>query len=168
MKNFIVTFVCLLFSVGLFSQSQSIRYFHEQYDEYDDMTSFNLSGSLAGMMFSEDSGEEEVSKIFGFRMLCTDKNRNLIRRKDINELQHGILREGFEEWMVVREDGKEIKFMAKEEGDKITELLLMIDEPEEFALLSFHGEINPCKLAKACKDIEINGRNYMQHLEECE
>lgn len=149
------------------AQSPSIETFCHKYNHLPEATSLSISGSFLGTMLAEDGYEEEVDRIFSMRIFSTREDRQALSRRDINALQHGMRREGFEQHLVVNENGKEVKFLVKKQGDQISELSLIVDEPEEFALISFYGEIDPCRLANMCKDLDVNGEQYMRHLAVC-
>ena len=65
--------------------------------------------------------------------------------------------------MSVNDQGSDnVDFYIKEEGDIITELLLLAGGGEDFVLMSFIGKIDIDKLAELSKSIDIGG---MEHLD---
>jgi len=166
MKTLAFVMCCLPFV--LLAQSRSIDRFCHAYSDTEAFSHVNLQGQLVGSLLSANGANEDLEGIFGIRILSTNEQGAHISRRDINQLYRDLAREGFEEMLYVQEADKEITFFTLQQGGKISELTLLVDGAGEFALLSLYGEIDPCKLGEACKQLSINGQHYLQQLPDCE
>jgi hypothetical protein len=72
----------------------------------------------------------------------SDKNVNFY-----NELIANIPVKDYQELMTVKEKGQDVKFLVKQSGGFIYELLMIVGG-EDNALISITGKINPKNLAK--------------------
>ena len=69
--------------------------------------------------------------------------------------------------MVVKEGrNEEVLFLVKEKGDIIYELLMISGSEDDFTLISFIGDIDLNVLAKLTKDLDIDGIEHFEDLED--
>jgi hypothetical protein len=74
--------------------------------------------------------------------------------------------EGFSELMVVKSTGEEVKFLAKKKGDKIGELLLVINSDKEAGFIVITGTIDMNTIGKLSKTMNIEGMDKLNKLDE--
>jgi len=72
---------------------------------------------------------------------------------------------GYEELMTVEDAGENIQFMIREEGDQISELLMIIGGNENFMVMTLYGEIDLNTIAKLSRVLKINGMEAFQALD---
>ncbi len=68
--------------------------------------------------------------------------------------------------LTARGDGENVRFMVKDNGDIVEELLMIVGGDTDFALLSFIGNIDLKKIGKLAKALEIDDLEYLQKLDE--
>lgn len=56
-----------------------------------------------------------------------------------------------------------VRFMIKENGDKISELLMIAADEEGFTLMSFVGDIDLDKLSRLSADMDIKGMEKLKN-----
>ena len=66
----------------------------------------------------------------------------------------GIEKESFEEILRIREGTDNIRALVKSDGDKISNVLLFVEGPDEFVLLSLEGNLNFSDLNDLQFDVE--------------
>lgn len=168
MKNLLVTFSCLL-SFLLFSNSlsaqQSVKRFYNKYKHSEDVTSVNVQGWMIKtvLAFVEDfEGDDIVKKVTKLRVLVME-DANLVSDKDYNTLVANAKSEDFEDLMTIREGTTKVRFMIKENDEKIKNLLVLVSDKEEFVLISLD-----CNLKwKDLKNIDfdkVEGGEYFDKL----
>lgn len=165
--------VLVMFPLILSAQSSSIDKLFEKYSGQDGFTSVNISKSMfaffAKMEGIEDKDFNEMQSVIdnlnGLKILTCD-SRNPERLENFRNGVTKILNDkNFEELMVMKESGKEVKFMIKNEGDDIVELLLIANEDNEVAVISFFGLIDLQAISKLSKTVKINGMDHLDGLD---
>ncbi len=168
MKKVAIIICTLVLPVWIFAQNRSINNFYEKYEGQEGVTSLNISGSLLHMLFQGDKDEEtrrEVNKLTGLRLIAAEKKNHQIQRSDIQTLRNSLEKDRYEELMQIRDGATLVNFVVQEERGKITELVMLVDDPKDFLIISFSGEIDPKKLEKTFEDVEIDGGHYFQKLD---
>lgn len=155
--------VAILAANGLFGQANAIDKYFKQYldDErfsvvYISARMFRIFDKLAVDEMDMDDDEaramvEMAKDLNGLRILSTDENVEAF----YNEAKSKINLQEYEILMTVRSKREDnVDFLIKEEGDTITELLMLVGGHDSFALLSFVGKIDLNKVSNFAKEIE--------------
>lgn len=174
MKKIIITLVAIL-SIAMPSQiqaqSDAISKYFEKYVDDESFTSVYISSKMFEMLArvsTDDKDWEEMRGIIkdlkGIRILVKEGSgmqyyKEAVKKINFNE---------YDELMTVRSDDSNVKFVIKDEGDIVKELLLIVGSPDEFVLMSFVGNIDLTKIAKLSEnlDIDIDGLDHLEHLNE--
>jgi hypothetical protein len=164
MKNLLILLSLVCFSNSLFAQ-QSVRKFYNKYKHGQEVTSVKVQGWLikSVLAFAEDfEGEELAKKITKLSVLVIE-NGNTVSKEDFNELVSDAKAEAFEDLMTIRESTTNVRFMIKENGTKIKNLLVLISAADEFVLISLECNLLWDDLQKIdFKDIK--GGEYLEDL----
>ena len=67
--------------------------------------------------------------------------------------------------MTVEDAGENVQFMIRDEGDIISELLMIIGGNENFMVMTLYGEIDLNSIAKLSRVLNIKGMEAFQALE---
>jgi len=155
MKNSIIVIVFCLISAISFGQTKSIEAFYNKYKTYENVTDVTLKGWLLNMaMSSESEGKEDVlEKISKLRVLVMDEG-NLVSKTELSGLLKSVRSEKFEDLMTVRDDETKVDFLIREEGKFVTNLLVLVHEPDGFVLISLEGMLDLKDLENINFDIE--------------
>jgi len=147
------------------AQNDAISKYFDKYMDDESFTVVYISSKMFEMFAKIDPDvDEEVKEIIrdlkGLRILVRDEGglkyyKEAIKKIDFNE---------YEELMTVRDEGTNVKFVVKEEGDTIKELLLIVGGADEFVLMSFMGKIDLAKISRLAKDVDIDIEG-LEHLE---
>ena len=152
MKKFLFLLVFLIGS-QLHAQTDAISQHFRQYLDDERFTVVYVSGKLFQMFRSMDIDldDEEAEAILevvqdmkGLRLLTTD----VTPQKFYNEAKDRINTREYELLMTVRSKGnaENVEFLIKDEGELITELLLLVSAEDNFVLMSFEGLIDLSKI----------------------
>jgi hypothetical protein len=68
--------------------------------------------------------------------------------------------------MTVRDKDKDMKFMIKESGGKISELLMVMGGNEEFMVLSLFGEIDLKQVSRIGKRMDVKGLENLHNIDD--
>lgn len=164
MKYGMLIMAFLMLSISGFSQVDAISTYFNKYQEDTSFTVVYISPKMFEMIskLAEDEIEPEIQEVIkdlkGLRILTTERNG----MKYYNEVTKTLNLKSYEELMTVRDGDSNVRFVVKDSGDIIEELLLLVGSEDEFVMISFVGKIDLEKIAKLSNSADING---LEHLE---
>ncbi len=173
MKTLVI--IAGLLAVSLFGQSQSI--IDKLYDKYsgtEGYTSVYISKYMFDMFRSSSEGEksgddaeEIISKLNCIKILVTDDDPATPAPVNLyEEIMKVLPSSSYKEIMVVKDKDQDVKFFAKEDRDKVTELLLVVGGKVENVLISIQGDIDMKNISKLAKSMNIEGMKNLEKMEE--
>ena len=154
----------LMLSVSGFSQVDAISKYFYKYQEDTSFTVVYISPKMFKMIskLAEDEIDPEVQEVIkdlkGLRILTTKRNG----MKYYNEVTKTLNLKSYDELMTVRDGESNIRFLIKDNGDIIEELLLLVGSEDEFVMISFVGKIDLEKIAKLSNAADIDGLEYLE------
>ncbi|HLT81586.1 MAG TPA: DUF4252 domain-containing protein [Cyclobacteriaceae bacterium] len=165
-----LTLVILTMSVTAQAQNDAISRFFDKYAGDDSFTQVTVSSKMFSLftdMEAETPEDKEVleaiSKLKGIRIIAKDNARNA--RELYREAFALIPKSDYQELMSVRDDRKDMKFMIREDGDKISELLMVMGGPEEFMVLSVFGEIDLKQISRIGRKMNVSGLEKLEGMD---
>lgn len=175
MKNLIakMTFIALfVFPLMLNAQNSSLENLYEKYTGEDGVTSVNISKEMFQLLMAFDAGNNEdaeavqevIENLNGLKILKYDARRGGELNSFKKEVFDLLDRKNFKELMVVHEQGQKIDFMIRKNGKDIIELLLITNEDEELAVISFFGIIDLNAISKLSQNVQISGMENLRKL----
>jgi hypothetical protein len=157
-KSFL--FVAALFLMVLSrAQTSPVDEIFNKYSEKEGFTVVTISSRMFSMFANQDAENKDADNIM--RQLKSIKilsvgdsllNKNL---NFYNELNNKQFLEAYEELLVVKEGPDITKFLIKESGDLISELLVITGGPGGNSIISIKGDINLKNLSDLSKNIGI-------------
>jgi len=154
------------------AQNSSALALYDKYGGKDGYTTVSISKELFGMFAEIDSDDPDMQEVKammeqldGIKILMyeseTDGDAQLASfRGEVSKLQV----EGYTELMVVKQTGEEVKFLSKKKGDKIGELLLVINGEKEAGFISISGLIDMNTIGKLSKAMNFEGMDKLEQL----
>ncbi len=155
MKKIIIALAILAIPFFAQSQHECIEKFYDKYISDEKVTDISLNGwilSLASKM-SDESGTEILEKITKLRIMIAEE-KDVVSKSDIKKLMKDVRKNKFEDLITVRDEDVRVNFMIREEGKKITNVLVVIKGDDEFILLSLEGALNLEDLEELNFDVE--------------
>jgi hypothetical protein len=146
-KTYILILLCLGLTTKSFAQDDAIQTFFGKYMEDDRFSRVYISPKMmqmaGGFLKNNADGDKEaqelgalISKVKGIRILSSDEVDGMTLYK---EAMSTLNRNRYEELMDVQEKGTSLKFMVREEGGLVRELMMITGESKSFTLLSMLG-----------------------------
>lgn len=157
----------MLFAVASYAQGTPVEKFFESYQDNEEFTMVYVSPKMFKMLakVAGDELDSELSNLVkdlkGLKVLTTEKNTDAIYKEALSRIPTSE----YELLMSAREEGQNIKIMTKSKSDDvIEELLLIVGGVDDFALVSFIGNINLSDLAKVASSLDIEGAKHLEKL----
>ncbi|MGK7390533.1 MAG: DUF4252 domain-containing protein [Candidatus Cyclobacteriaceae bacterium M2_1C_046] len=132
------------------AQHQSVKDFYNDYKKHNDVHRINLDGGIFKLITwiaSWDQTDEEAEAIS--RITKNLKGINIIvvpkylkPEKDLQLVRKGLKRDKFDELMSIREESSLLNFYAQGHENEVRDMVIFIDEEDEFVILSLKGALN--------------------------
>ncbi|MBL3658008.1 DUF4252 domain-containing protein [Fulvivirga sediminis] len=164
----------LVLSIGVLlsfsAQGQdAISKFFSKYENDEEFTQVSVNSRMFELFTNlemESKEDQEVmnaiSKLKGIRILAKEDAKD--GKKLYKEAFQLLPKEEYGELMSVRDGSTDLKFLIKESGGKINELLMISGGEKEFFILSLFGEIDLKQIAKISKSMDIQGLEGLEKL----
>lgn len=159
MKRILLSFTCSFLAMIAWSQSNPIDELFDKYSGKDGFTTVYISSKMLGMFNSLDEKDQDlnslVNKLKSIRILTVEDST---LNKTINfysELSKKLDFSGYEELMVVKEGNDVTKFLIKETGNTIAELLVITGGSGGNTLISIRGDLDMKSISGLSKKIGI-------------
>ncbi len=154
-----------LFVLPLSGYSQkSIKSFYNKYKKFENVTSVKLQGWVIKLAakFADDPDAKKVAKHISKLRVLTMEDGNLVTKEDYKSLIRSIRKDQFEDLIMVREGTTKINLYIKEKKDKITNALLIVNDVDEFVMISLEGKLRFKDLQEL--DITVEGGDYFNKI----
>lgn len=172
MKKLILTILAIqLLAFGVQAQESAITSLFEKYQDDERFTKVSVSSRMFQLFTDIDPDDpdtkeltEAMSKLKGLKILAGDSISG--GEKIYREARSNVQKGNFEELMSVRDGDQDVLFMISENGDIITEMLMLVGGEKQFVAMSLYGEIDLKTISKLSKGMKINGMKYLENIDE--
>ena len=165
---FLSFFVIVSTTLASFGQEDAITKYFNKYIDDTRFSAVYISPKMFTMVSKieienmEPEVQEVIRSLKGLRVLHTEQNAMQYYQealKAINTNEYELL-------LTARDNGENVRFMVKSNGDIVQELLMIVGGEKNFAMLSFLGNIDLKKIGKLAKALNIDNLQYLNKLEE--
>ncbi len=169
MKKLVMFLPMLFFMISVsFGQQDAITKYFDKYVDDERFDVVYVSPKMFEMVSKIEIDEmdsdmqEVIRELKGLRILHTDQNA----REFYKEARSRISLDEYEMLVSARDGDENIKIMVKDDGgDIVQELFMLIGGQDDFAMISFVGNIDLKKVGKLAKALEIDGIQHLQKLD---
>jgi hypothetical protein len=181
MKKLMLPAVCFVFLMAPFlmnAQSPIDKVF-EKYSSQDGFTSVNISKEMFQMLIqmgqgdSKDTNMVEIKKMMeqltGLKVLTfAFDSAKIVKAVSVyNEFAGVFPANTYKELMTINEGRQNIKFMTKQDASgKINEMVMLMKDKTEVAVLSLTGNIDLSTVSKLSKGMNIHGMEGLKKMGE--
>ncbi len=155
--------------VALNAQTNAVDEFFDKYSEKDGFTLVTISGKLLGLFSGKEVQSEKselISKLSSIRILSSNDSLMNLNLNFYKELTGRLNMSVYEELMAVKEGKDETRFLVRQKGDRISELLVISGGPGSNTLISIRGDIDLKSLAQLSDDFGIEGLENLEKMEQ--
>ncbi|MTI20176.1 DUF4252 domain-containing protein [Fulvivirga sp. RKSG066] len=157
-----VLFAVIVSSGAALAQSKTVEEFHNKYKDDRDAKVVNLNGRLFDLfssIASWDESDEEAqaiariaANIKSMQILSIPLYKSGFSDEDIAKMRKDLSKEKYEELMTVRDGSDKIYFMTQGDEKTIRNMLVLIQEEEEFAVFNINGVLDTKDLSYLAKN----------------
>lgn len=165
-KLILITAVFCLASV-LNGQTNPVEEMFDKYSEKEGFTTVYISGRMFNLFSdkSSEAGANVMRRLKGIRILTIE---DPLLNKSINfytELSRKLDKSAYEELMVVKEKNEVTRFLIRQKGDIITELLVVSGGTEGNVLISITGDLDLKAISELSKKTGIDELKELENIE---
>jgi hypothetical protein len=169
MKRILSGGMLLLIAMAASGQKSAVDRVFEKYSGNKGYTTVYISSFMINMLSKLDVDDPEfnnfkkaTSGISSIKILTQAGDGSVPFGRELISM---LPREEYKEMMVVKDEGEEVLFLAREAGGKITEFLLVVSGGGEDVLIAIQGSIDLESLSSLAAGLDMPG---MKNLEEME
>jgi Domain of unknown function (DUF4252) len=149
----------------------SLQSFYDKYAGQEGFTTVKIAPKMFELVASAELDDEDLSiikDITGMNVLvCENEDgKNTARAAQLTEEVYAAIGEGYDELMSVKEDGTDLKILAKSAGNGIvSDLLIVGNDDGEFLFVSISGKLDLKKLKELDGKINIDGFDHLKDID---
>lgn len=182
-----MTFFLINNNVQAQTTTSKVVNFFEDYAGEEDFTTVYISSKMFELIAKldvEDEDEAEalevVQSLKGIRILVyspeSDEEDDDFKPKSLwqhnpqtlyQKINNKIPGDFYEELMLIKSDDSDVRFLVKEgKAGLIEELLMVVGTEDTFVFMSIVGNIDLDKISSIADEVEIDGLEYLEQIEE--
>jgi hypothetical protein len=170
MKRIVLGGMLMIFALSAFGQKTAVDKVFDKYSGKDGYTTVYISSYMFNLLSSLESDDPDynefkkaTSGINSIKILTQEDNNSESFGKELIAM---LPRSEYKEMMVVQDHDEEVLFLAREEGGKITEFLLIVSGGGEDALIAITGDIDMESISKIASGLDMPGLENLEDLED--
>ena len=170
MKRTLIGGLLVVFTLTAFSQQSAVDKVFEKYSGQEGYTTVYISSFMFNLLNSLEADDPEFNE---FKKATSGINSIKILTQDGDgsesfgkELLNMLPRSEYKELMVVKDAEENVQFLAREEGGKITEFLLIVSGGGDDALIAILGDIDLESISSIASGLDMPGLENLEDLEE--
>jgi len=159
MKKILLAFSALCITLAMNAQSGPVEDMFNKYSEKPGFTVVSISSKMFSMFANKDNENKNADDIIGrlksIKILSVEDS---LLNKNLNfytELSKKLDLSVYEELMVVKEGPDITKFLIKQTGSIISELLVITGGPAGNSLISIKGDLNLKNISDLSKSLDM-------------
>ena len=156
-----------LFTMG---QTSAVDKVFDKYSGKEGYTTVFISSFMFNMLNSLETDDPEfdefkkaTSGIKSIKILTQDGGNSEAFGAELLEM---LPRSEYQEMMVVKDQDEDVLFLAREEGGKVTEFLLIVSGGGEDVLIAIQGDIDLESIASIAAGLDMPGFENLEDLED--
>jgi len=170
MKRIFLGGILIMLTLLAVAQNSAVDRVFDKYSGKDGYTTVYISSFMFNMLNSLETDDPEYNEfkkatagIKSIRILTQDGGDSEAFGAELLEM---LPRSEYQEMMVVKDQDEDVLFLAREEGGKITEFLLIVSGSGEDALIAIQGDIDLESIASIAAGMDMPGLENLGDLED--
>jgi hypothetical protein len=170
MKKIVASAAILMMAMMTFGQGSAVDRVFDKYAGKDGYTTVYISSFMFNLMSGLDVDDPEynefkkaTSGIKSMRILTQEGEDSQAFGKELLEM---LPRKEYQELMKVKDGSEEVLMLAKQEGGKVKEFLMIVSGGGEDVLIAIDGEIDLQSLSSIASGLDLPGMENLEELDE--
>ena len=166
LRKYILFLPIFLLGFGSYAQDDAIGKFFGKYVEDSRFTVISISPKMFRLLSKVDWDtipselKQTVSKLQSLRILSTETSPQQFYKEALTRID---MKE-YEELITIRNKNDNVRFVVKQNGGLIRELLMIAVDEDGFTLMSFVGDIDLDKLSRLSSSMSIKGMENLKNV----
>lgn len=158
MKKIITLAILAYFSIAVNGQTNAIDELFDKYSEKDGFTTVYISGKMLSLFKGEKEGKgkDVVNRLNTIKILTVEDSVMNQKLNFWDDISSKVNLSSFDELMVTKEGRNVTKFLVRQKGDIITDLLVISGGPGHNSLISIKGNLDLKTLSELSDDTGID------------
>lgn len=131
----------LLFIASLQAQDYGLYWKYKDYDGVA-FTVPSAAIDIGSWFVGEKTDRVLMRKVNKLRVMYFENGENPVTERDIQRFERKAKRRHLDDMVFVRHGKTHVRVLAKERGNAIRKVVILVQSPEEFALVSIRGKFH--------------------------
>ena len=170
MKRILISIAIIFMALSAFSQNNAIDDLFDKYSDKEGFTTVYISSKMFSMFSSKDQKDQDlnnlINRLKSIRILSVEDSTLNKTINFYNELSKKLDFSAYEELMVVKEGNNTTKFLVKENGGTISELLVITGGTGGNALISIKGDLDLKSISGLSKAMGIQQLESLEKIDQ--
>jgi hypothetical protein len=170
MRKHIIISILALISLQATAQNKAIDRLFEKYSDREGFTKVVITKHMFELFSNVEAQEDDDY----MNMIKKLNNIRILAGPDTVGDGAGLYQDAvkalpspeYEEVMSIKEEGKDIRFLIREDKEMITELIMLVKGEGESTIISISGDIDMKSVAKLSKSMGIEGMDQLENVED--
>ncbi len=159
-----------MFTLLTMGQTSAVDKVFDKYSGKEGYTTVYISSFMFNMLNSLETDDPEFDEfkkatagIKSIKILTQEGGNSVAFGAELLEM---LPRSEYQEMMVVKDQDEDVLFLAREEGGKITEFLLIVSGDGEDVLIAIQGDIDLESIASIAAGLDMPGFENLEDIED--
>ena len=170
MKRITIGGMLIMLTLFTMGQNSAVDKVFDKYSGKEGYTTVYISSFMFNMLNSLETDDPEFDEfkkatagIKSIKILTQDGGESEAFGAELLEM---LPRSEYQEMMVVKDQDEDVLFLAREEGGKITEFLLIVSGGGEDALIAIQGDIDLESISSIASGLDMPGFENLEDIED--
>ncbi len=170
MKRIFIGGMLIMFTLLTMGQTSAVDKVFDKYSGKEGYTTVYISSFMFNMLNSLETDDPEFDEfkkatagIKSIKILTQEGGNSVAFGAELLEM---LPRSEYQEMMVVKDQDEDVLFLAREEGGKITEFLLIVSGGGEDVLIAIQGDIDLESISSIASGLDMPGFENLEDIED--
>jgi Domain of unknown function (DUF4252) len=169
MKKIILSLVTFCLAIIIQAQSNAVDDMFNKYSEKQGFTVVSISSKMFSLFANKDAENKDageiINKLKSIKILSVEDSLLNMNLNFYTELSRKLDLSVYEELLVVKEGPDITKFLIRQTGNIISELLVITGGPKGNSLISIKGELNLKSISELSKSLDMQELKSLDKIE---
>jgi hypothetical protein len=169
MKKLMIAIAACCLAGCTFAQKDQVSALFDKYNGKEGITVVNVTGDMLKLISQAEEQRRDTvftSKLNEIKVLAVEKSCDKPVNIDFKqELYDKLDKSLYKEMVSVKKEGQDVVVLFRENGERISEILIIVGGNEDNALVQVKGDMLMSEMADMFGKYQINGMEQLKMLE---